>query len=102
MEMNTTWYFLLTKCSYFYDRSNDVNYPASVQLGHTLHQSVSMDMDCHRARAKFIGKTVDTRETFYFTQPHQKLKMVQLLCCDGYGSMLWDLQGDAAEQYLKC
>ena len=27
--------------------------------------------------------------------------MVQILCCDGYGSMLWDLQGDPAEQYFR-
>ena len=70
-------------------------------LGHTLHQSVTMDMDCHRARAKFIAKTVDTRENFSFARPDQKLKMVQVLCCDGYGSMLWNLKGNAAEQLFK-
>ena len=56
---------------------------------------------CHRDRARFIGNSVDTRESFYFAQPSQQLKMVQLLCCDGYGSMLWDLKGDSAEQYFK-
>ena len=70
-------------------------------LGHTLHQSVAMDKDCHRARAKFIAKSVDTREKFYFARPDQQLKMIQILCCDGYGSMLWNLQGDSAEQYFK-
>ena len=104
-----------TKCVYFCGRSKNVQYPAPVQLdgkdlpwvehaehlGHTLHQSVTMDMDCHRARAKFINKSVDTREQFYFAKPHQQLKMVQILCCDGYGSMLWDLQGDPAEQYFR-
>ena len=74
---------------------NDVKYPAPVQLygqdlpwvehadhiGHTFHQSVTMDTDCHRVRAKFIGKSVDTREQFYFAKPKQKLKMVQILCC---------------------
>ena len=61
-----------------------------------------MDMDCHRARARFIDKSVDTREQFFFAKPEQKLKMVQILCCDGYGSMLWDLKGNPAEQYFKC
>ena len=104
-----------TKCVYFCGRANNVKYPAPVQLdgkdlpwvdhaehlGHTLHQTVSMDMDCHKARAKFIGKTVETRENFYFAEPHQKLKMIQLLCCDGYGSMLWDLRGESAQQYFR-
>ena len=60
-----------------------------------------MDMDCHRARAKFIDKSVDTREKFYFVRPNQQLKMIQTLCCDGYGSMLWNLKGNSAEQYFK-
>ena len=104
-----------TKCMYFCGRSNNVQYPAPVQLdgkdlpwvdhaehlGHTLHQSVTMDMDCHRARAKFIDKSVHTREQFYFAQPQQQLKMIQILCCDGYGSMLWDLKGNTAEQFFK-
>ena len=104
-----------TKCMYFCGRSSNVKYPAPVQLygkdlpwvehaehlGHNLHQSVTMDMDCHRARAKFIAKTVDTRENFSFAQPDQELKMVQVLCCDGYGSMLWNLKGNAAEQLFK-
>ena len=60
-----------------------------------------MDMDCHRARAKFIDKSVHTREQFYFAQPQQQLKMIQILCCDGYGSMLWDLKGNTAEQFFK-
>ena len=70
-------------------------------LGHRLHQSVTMDMDCNRARAAFIDKTVEVRDKFSFAHPWQQLKMVQILCCDGYGIMLWDLQGEQAEQYFK-
>ena len=33
-------------------------------------------------------------------KPHQKLKRFQILCYDGYGSMLWDLRGNPAEQYF--
>ena len=96
-------------------RSKNVKYPAPVQLdgedlpwveyadhlGHTLDQSVTMDRDCHRARAKFIDKSVDVREQFAFAVPEQKLKMIQILCCDGFGSMLWNLRGNSAEQFFK-
>ena len=105
-----------TKCLYFCGRTTRVNYPDPVQLdgkslpwvqhaehlGHTLHQTVSMDMDCTRARAKFIGKSVDVRESFSFAKPDQVLQMVQLLCTDAYGSMLWDLRSSQAEQFFKC
>ena len=33
-------------------------------IGHTLHQSVTMEMGSNRARAKFIEKTVDVRDQF--------------------------------------
>ena len=104
-----------TKCVYFCGRSSKVKYPDPVQLdgkylpwvehadhlGHTLHQMVSMDKDCHRARAKFIDKTVDVREQFSFANPAQVLQMVQVLCTDGYGSMVWDLESNAAEQLFR-
>jgi hypothetical protein len=104
-----------TKCLYFCGRTRNVQYPAPVQLdgkslpwvqhavhlGHTLHQTLAMDKDCHRARAKFIDRSVDVREQFAFAQPQQVLKMVQILCCDAYGSMLWDLRSNTAEQFFK-
>ena len=61
-----------------------------------------MDKDCHRARAKFIDKSVDVREEFSFAHPDQILKMVQMLCTDAYGSMLWNLRSNPTEQYFKC
>ena len=104
-----------TKCMFFCGLTGNVKYPDPVQLdgkdlpwvehadhlGHTLHQSVTMEMDSNRARAKFIQKTVDVREQFSFAQPKQQLQMVEILCCDGYGSMLWELQSDKAEQFFK-
>ena len=104
-----------TKCLYFCGRTKNVRYPDPVQLdgkslpwvqhaehlGHTLHQTVTMDMDCTRARAKFIGKSLDVREQFNFAKPDQILQIVQLLCTDAYGSMLWDLRSSQAEQYFK-
>ena len=104
-----------TKCMYFCGRVGNVKYPAPVQLegkdlpwvehadhlGHTLHQLVSMDKDCNRARASFINRSVDTRQKFSFASPDLILKMVQILCCDGYGNMLWDLKSNSAESYFK-
>lgn len=71
-------------------------------LGHTLHQLTSMDKDCQRARGKFISKTIEVREQLSFAHPQQKMKAVQILCTDAYGSMLWDLGSPTSEQYFKC
>ena len=95
--------------------NNNVKYPDAVKLdgkdlpwvehadhlGHTLHQSVNMDLDCSRARAKFIDKAVEVKEQFYFAHARQQVQMVQVLCCDGYGSMLWDLQSNKTEEYFR-
>ena len=61
-----------------------------------------MEKDWNRARAGFIDRSVDIREQFFFAQPKQVLEMIQILCSDAYGSMLWDLQSNPAEQYFKC
>jgi hypothetical protein len=104
-----------TKCLFFCGRTGNVKYPAPVKLdgkdlpwvehaeylGHTLHQSVTMEMDSNRARAKLINKTVDVRDQFAFAHIRQQLQMIQLLRCDGYGSMLWELQSTNAEQFFK-
>ena len=60
-----------------------------------------MDQDCRIKRAKFIDKTVELRDQLYFAHPEQVLKAAQVYCCDGYGSMLWELGSDTAEQYFK-
>ena len=104
-----------TKCMYFCGRMGQVRYPAPVQLegedlpwveqadhlGHVLHQSVTMDKDCNRARASFIDRSVDVRQQFSFAAPDLTLKMIQVLCSDGYGSMLWNLKSDSAESFFK-
>ena len=104
-----------TKCIYFCGRMKNVKYPAPVQLynkelpwvvsadhlGHTLHQMVTMDQDCKIKRAKFIDKTVGLRDQLSFAKPEQVIKAAEVYCCDGYGSMLWELESDTAEQYFK-
>ena len=60
-----------------------------------------MDQDCRIKRAKFIDRTVELREQLHFAHPDQILKAIQVYCCDGYGSMLWSLSSDTAEQFFK-
>ena len=105
-----------TKCVYFCGRQGrGVRYPANVRLhgkdlpwvetvqhlGHNLHQTCSMDVDCRRARAKFISKTVEVREQLSFANPKQILKAIQLYCSDAYGGMLWNLSSNVSEQFFK-
>ena len=45
---------------------------------------------------------MEVREKFFFAKPDQVLNMVQIMCTDAYGSMLWDLVSKSAEQYFKC
>ena len=104
-----------TKCIFFCGRPGKVKYPdpvkldgqdlpwveSAVHLGHTLHQLTNMEKDCQKARARFIGKTVQLREDLSFANPVQILKAVQILCSDAYGSMLWNLSSDSSEQFFK-
>ena len=104
-----------TKCILFCGRQGRVRYPDPVQLGgkdlpwvesavhlgHTLHQLVSMEKDCTRARAKYIDKTVQLRQGLSFARPDQVLKAAQIYCTDGYGSMIWNLESAACEQLFK-
>ena len=120
MGRSTTWFSQLTQyphCpSYFCGRSGNVRYPEPVQLdgkdlpwvesadhlGHRLHQKTTMEKDCQRARGKYIAKTVEIREQLSFAKPQQIMQAIQVLSSDAYGSMLWDLGSDQAEQYFKC
>ena len=61
----------------------------------------NMSNDCQRARATYIRKTVEIREQLSFAHPVEILKALQVLSTDAYGSMVWDLSCDQAEQYFK-
>ena len=105
-----------TKCMYFCGRLGRVKYPEPVQLcgkdlpwvesavhlGHTLNQMSNMKKDCKRARARFIAKTIEIREQLSFANPDQIMQAVQVLCTDAYGSMIWELSSEEAEQFFKC
>ena len=100
-----------TKCMFFCGHSNAVKYPDPIlldgkllpwvataeHLGHTLHQSGSMEQDCKVHRAQFIQKSIEIREHFSFASPDVVLKAVQVYCSDSYGSMLWNLRSGYAE-----
>ena len=60
-----------------------------------------MEEDCRRARARFIDRSMELREQLCFAKPGQIMQTVELLCFDAYGSMLWDLGSNVAEQFFK-
>ena len=70
-------------------------------LGHTLHKSLSMCYDARRAAGRFMSRASGIRDEIYFAHPRQKMQAIDLHCCDGYGTMLWDLSSDAAQSFFK-
>ena len=60
-------------------------------LGHTLHESGSMSEDMKSKRARFIGESVDMRDTFHFAHPLEKIEAVRKFSFSWYGSNIWDL-----------
>ena len=102
-------------CIYFAGPARKVVYPAplvlngvtlpwkekAVHLGHILQQDLTFDADAAARRAAFISRSVDVREQFSFAPPAQVLKAVRILCCHGYGAVLWQLNGTSATSYFK-
>ena len=58
-------------------------------LGHVLHKSMSMEMDCTRATNSFKRRAHDIRDQLHFCQPRQVMKLVNTYVGDSYGSNLW-------------
>ena len=69
-------------------------------LGHVLHQTLSFDADTRRATRSFMARSSDLRDNLHFACPSQKMQAINLYCCDGYGTMLWDFSSKTAEQYF--
>ena len=104
-----------TKCVYFSGQGNKTDYPPPIvldgeelpwvskvdHLGHVLQQSLSMEADANKVRGSFMSRSSDIRESLYFAHPEQRIQGIQLYCCDGFGSMLWDLGSKYAESYFK-
>ena len=70
----------------------------AIHLGHTLHESGTMDQDAVVKRAEFIEKSVEVRTMFEWAALIEVLTALKFSCSDFYGSMLWDLGGDKASQ----
>ena len=71
---------------------------SATHLGHELHESGTMDYDIRMKRGEFISKSTDIRETFFFASPVEVLRAVKVFAGDMYGSNLWQLRGNMAEQ----
>ena len=71
---------------------------SAIHLGHTLHESGTMDQDAVVKRAEFIDKSVEVRTMFRWAAPIEVLTALKVYCSDFYGCMLWDLGGDKASQ----
>ena len=57
-----------------------------------------MEHDAKVKWAQFISKSTEIRETFSFASPVEVLRAVKVFAGDLYGSNLWQLAGDQAEQ----
>ena len=74
---------------------------SATHLGHVLSADGTMDKDTKEKKATFISRSTEVRETFSFAHPAEILNAVNLYCCDHYGSMLWDFEGDLANQVFN-
>ena len=73
----------------------------ATHLGNELCEDGTMDMDNKEKTAAFITRSLEVREQFSFAHPMEVLQAVKVYCCDHYGSMLWDLQGDGVKKYFN-
>ena len=103
-----------SKCLWFNGKPS-ANYPAPLQLngrslpwvrtathlGHELRQECTMEHDTWCARAKYIDKSISVRDMFEFDRPAEVLSANATYCSDFYGSNLWDLYGNRAEQCYR-
>ena len=71
---------------------------SATHLGHEFHESGTMEYDTTVKRAKFINKSTEARETFFFASPVEVFKAVKIFAGDLYGGNLWKLRGDMAQQ----
>jgi hypothetical protein len=74
---------------------------SALHLGHILHESDSLNQDVRVKRANFIEESTKVRETFGFASPTEVLKAVKVYVGSHYGSNLWQLDSDMANQYYS-
>ena len=67
----------------------------------SLQQNLNFDADAATRRAGFIGRSVEVRDQFSSASPAHVLKAVRILCCHGYGAVLWRLVSSSASSFFK-
>ena len=67
----------------------------------SLQQNLNFDADAATRRSGFIGRSVEVREQFSSASPAHVLKAVRILCCHGYGAVLWRLNSSSASSFFK-
>ena len=67
----------------------------------SLQQNLNFDADAATRRAGFIGRSVEVRDQFSSASPAHVLKAVRILCCHGYGAVLWPLDSSSASSFFK-
>ena len=101
-----------TKCLYVVGNKKNLLKPAPLRLcgrelpfvkqvdhlGNTLTEEGTMDQDTAVKRAKFIQSSSEIRELFKFAAPQEILKSLKIYSSSFYGSNLWDLGGNKANQ----
>ena len=55
-----------------------------------------MESDTRQKLAEYIDKSVKIRETFFFAHPVEKIEATERYCSSLFGSVLWNLDSDAA------
>ena len=67
----------------------------------SLQQNLNFDADAATRRSGFIGRSVEVREQFSSASPAHVLKAVRILCCHGYGAVLWRIDSSSASSFFK-
>ena len=104
-----------SKCMYVVGRKRNLEKPASItlcgrilpwvdkveHLGNILTSVGDMEQDAAVKRAKFITSSNEIREMFKFAAPAEILKALKVYSNSFYGSSLWDLGGQKANQVFN-
>jgi hypothetical protein len=101
-----------SKCLWFNGKTDQTKFPAplrldgkalpwvrsAIHLGHELRQECTIEHDAWCTRAKFIDRSVSVRDMFSFARPVEVLTATVTYF---YGSNLWYLYGDRAQQCYR-
>ena len=72
--------------------------PSATHLGHELHETGEMEYDARVKRGQFITNSLEVREIFSFASPMEIIAALKLYSTSFYGSDLWELGGQMANQ----